>query len=190
MTRDERLATLSNTPRVWSHLERENVVGGLIDLCVEWIKPHFVMAEIGCFAGVSTSVFAEFAAKVYAVDPWTLVSKTGYVEVYQDMLEKAETEFLAKMATRPNIVRMQEFSLVAACGFDDNSLDAVYIDGDHSKLLEDIVAWLPKIKADGLLMGHDVDLLGFLQIKIEPVKVYPESSWVIPKSEVPTDSVG
>jgi hypothetical protein len=41
--------------------------------------------------------------------------------------------------------------------FADASVDAVYFDADHSRegLARDLAAWMPKVKADGLLCGHD-----------------------------------
>jgi hypothetical protein len=39
----------------------------------------------------------------------------------------------------------------------DNSIDYIYIDGDHSEqaVLADIEAWYPKVKDGGVLAGHD-----------------------------------
>lgn len=41
--------------------------------------------------------------------------------------------------------------------FEDNSLDFVYLDGDHSagEVKKDIDYWLPKVKVGGILGGHD-----------------------------------
>jgi predicted O-methyltransferase YrrM len=41
--------------------------------------------------------------------------------------------------------------------YEDDSLDFVFIDGDHSyeAVKADIQAWLPKVKSNGLLAGHD-----------------------------------
>lgn len=48
-------------------------------------------------------------------------------------------------------------SVKAAKRFEDESLDFVFIDADHSDraVREDIAAWLPKVKIGGLLCGHD-----------------------------------
>lgn len=48
-------------------------------------------------------------------------------------------------------------SLDAAHGFEDASLDVVYIDGahDYASVVADLAAWTPKIKAGGLIAGHD-----------------------------------
>lgn len=50
-------------------------------------------------------------------------------------------------------------SVHAAKLFDDNSLDLVFLDGDHTykSVVQDIVAWFPKIKENGILAGHDYD---------------------------------
>ena len=42
-------------------------------------------------------------------------------------------------------------------GFDNNSLDFVYLDARHhyEGIKEDIESWFPKVKAGGLFCGHD-----------------------------------
>jgi len=51
-------------------------------------------------------------------------------------------------------------TLEAARLFVDGSLDFVYIDADHSSraVEADLRAWRPKIRAGGLLCGHDVSM--------------------------------
>jgi predicted O-methyltransferase YrrM len=43
--------------------------------------------------------------------------------------------------------------------FEDESIDVVFIDGDHSEswVLRDLSAWVPKVKPGGLIAGHDYD---------------------------------
>ena len=54
-------------------------------------------------------------------------------------------------------------SVEAAKEVPDKSLDFVYIDADHSKesVKEDIKAWFPKVKPDGVLGGHDYNKIEF-----------------------------
>ena|SRR3972149_4271881 len=50
-------------------------------------------------------------------------------------------------------------SLDAAKLFEDNSIDLIFIDADHGyeSVCQDIKVWLPKVKSNGILMGHDYD---------------------------------
>jgi predicted O-methyltransferase YrrM len=52
---------------------------------------------------------------------------------------------------------IQNYSTEASKLYEDNSLDFVFIDGDHSfsAVTDDIEHWLPKLKANGLIAGHD-----------------------------------
>ena len=45
----------------------------------------------------------------------------------------------------------------AAVNFADESIDFVFIDADHSyeSVKKDIEAWLPKIRKNGIISGHD-----------------------------------
>lgn len=62
---------------------------------------------------------------------------------------------LAPYSGRYSIIR--KFSMDAAKGFSDESLDFVYIDANHSyaSTTADLEAWYPKIRAGGLVSGHD-----------------------------------
>lgn len=50
----------------------------------------------------------------------------------------------------------------AADLFDDHTIDLVFVDADHSYVgvSSDISAWLPKIRGDGILAGHDYGKVG------------------------------
>ena len=41
--------------------------------------------------------------------------------------------------------------------FDDGSVDCLFIDAGHSyeAVIKDIEAWLPKMKTNGIMAGHD-----------------------------------
>jgi len=62
------------------------------------------------------------------------------------------TEFAAD---RRQVIRAR--SVDAAARVPDGSLDFVFIDADHSYegCAADIRAWLPKVRAGGILCGHD-----------------------------------
>lgn len=175
--------------RVWENLENETVnnTAGLIELCKGLITSDMVGCEIGSFRGASTEVFATYAKRIFAIDPWELGSDAGYTEINRKMLVEAEKQFDELCLQYHNIVKMKTFSKDGALGFEDHSLDFVYIDGNHSteSVSEDIDLWLPKIKPGGLLTGHDFSLVEkVLQSKgLQVESVYSDQSWVyrVPK---------
>ena len=62
-------------------------------------------------------------------------------------------------------------SAAAASRYEDGSLDAVFIDADHSyeSVARDIDAWRPKVRLGGILAGHDFTLFdpGIIQAVTE-----------------------
>ncbi len=53
----------------------------------------------------------------------------------------------------------QSDSVEASKAWEDGSIDLIFIDGDHSYegCMRDIQAWMPKLKADGVMLFHDCD---------------------------------
>jgi predicted O-methyltransferase YrrM len=145
------------------------------------------MAEVGCFSGVSTCIFAEFAKTVWAVDPWEDACVAGYKEISEEMIRQAHLRFYGRTRSYKNIVPIRDFSISAAKATAERSLDAVYIDADHSRFPEDARAWLPILKDSGLFMGHDYGQVRrhFSELGIDgPVIVYQEDSFVVPVSRI------
>lgn len=167
--------------RVFDENDRaDDSVEGLILLCKDCIMPDMVMAEIGCYRGVSTSVFAQYAGTVHAVDPWML-NFDHYKELPRDMLESAEPLFDKVCQKYPNIVKHKGLSVDIAKEFSPCELDMIYIDGDHSEMAVklDFDSWIPKVKSGGIISGHDYCLVH--SIINRSVKVYPDNSWMYVK---------
>jgi len=57
----------------------------------------------------------------------------------------------------PHMKLIRQTSEKAVKSFKDNSVDVVYIDGNHnySYVLQDIEIWYPKVKKGGVIGGHD-----------------------------------
>lgn len=72
---------------------------------------------------------------------------------YQRFRDHAETHFPGRV----HILRMSTSEAARFIG--DGTLDFVFIDADHSydAALADIKAWTPKVRAGGLIAGHDVN---------------------------------
>ena len=109
------------------------------------------VVEIGsAIGGGSTRIAGEFVKQsegiLYCIDPWDGPLYFGFLANMQIFdLEKT-------------IMPIRSFSVDAAVLFDDGSLDAVFVDGSHiyPYVLADIDAYLPKIRKNGIIFGHDL----------------------------------
>jgi predicted O-methyltransferase YrrM len=116
-----------------------------------------VGAEIGVEQGHFTKVLAEAnpQAKIYAIDAWAAyksyrdhVSQEKLDGFYQDTLKRVEPY---------NVEVIRGFSMDVVKQFEDNSLDFVFIDGNHNfiNVAQDIYHWHQKVRPGGIVSGHD-----------------------------------
>lgn len=96
--------------------------------------------------------------KLYLVDPWE--AYPDYVE--QDTKEEQPIldEYLQCTKERLanyNVEFIQKYSMDAVGDFEDESLDFVFIDGNHTfeYVVEDIAKWSRKVRKGGIVSGHD-----------------------------------
>jgi predicted O-methyltransferase YrrM len=113
--------------------------------------------EIGVYEGEFSEVLckANLEAKLYSIDPWAPhPDYTAFIkkETFERAYKKAK-ERLSNL----NCEMIKKLSLDAINDFMDESLDFVYIDGDHSfqACTNDIVEWSKKVKIGGIIAGHD-----------------------------------
>lgn len=114
-------------------------------------------AEIGVLEGEYSEIIckANPEAKLYSIDPW--VPHRGYTDfMRKETFEKAYAAAKARLAPY-NCEIVKKFSLDAVKDFADESLDFVYIDGDHNfqNCTDDIAEWSKKVKYGGIISGHD-----------------------------------
>lgn len=161
-----------------------NRLQGLYELIKENFTSDFEIAEVGSFQGKSTELFALTTKKVWSIDPYL-----PYVEIDPSFMQDAEQQLLNMMQNYNNIQKIKKTSMEACILFEDNSLDAVYIDGAHDfeNIKLDIFNWLPKVKVGGYISGHDyttVPVIKYVVDNIFPnhdIKVYQDSSWIVKK---------
>jgi hypothetical protein len=150
-----------------------------------------VMAEIGCYTGESTEFFNKCGKfkEIYSIDPWE--SNVDYNELPLDNMDVVEQLFDKRIATFKTLVhKIRETSMQAVNRFSDSFFDFVYIDGNHEYdyVKEDIVKWLPKVKLNGIIAGHDYNHAyeGVIQAVDEifgkdNIRLFPDSSWMVKK---------
>lgn len=115
----------------------------------------------GVEVGVERAVFSKAIMDVgqitwlFGVDPWK--AYRGYRDhVPQDKLNSFFEESIDRMKGY-NWSPVRKFSVEASEGFEDESLDFIYIDANHDykNVMRDILAWYPKLKKGGIFSGHD-----------------------------------
>lgn len=161
------------------------------------MKDGLVGVEIGVCHGFSTEYFLKNCPnikRIYAVDPYpTFVDWDGTRVTAERQQETKERCFvrLTPFLDRTTIVydTSSNFSL----SLQDDSLDFVFIDGDHSyeATLNDCLTYWPKVKNGGMFAGHDINLPSvdkalrefFKQLGVEKVelKVVENNAWFLMK---------
>jgi hypothetical protein len=115
-----------------------------------------VGAEIGVYAGDYTKKLLDAGLKVYGIDPWSVQDEfkpSGGQERLDRRLAHAEKQ----LAPYSRAQIMKKTSMEAVRDFEDESLDFVYIDGNHrfKYVAEDIYEWSKKVRPGGVVAGHD-----------------------------------
>lgn len=118
---------------------------------------YLELAEIGTEAGR----FAEEICKanpdahLTCIDPWLAYDR------YEDHVSQSRLDHFYEVAQhrlgKYNTTLIRETSLEAVHRFKDGSLDVVFIDGNHhfDFVVQDIIAWAPKVRRGGMVAGHD-----------------------------------
>lgn len=160
---------------------------GLQDFIREYCNKDTVMAEIGCWIGESTLLFANAVKKVYAIDAWDIQMSNEPV-LSDNSFALAEEIFDKNVSIFKNIIKIKNTSFIASQILKDKSFDLVYIDANHDyySVLGDIRVWLPKVKDGGIIAGHDYiansDNYGVMEavneVFCKPDKVFEDTTWV------------
>lgn len=131
-------------------------------------------AEVGCLRGDTTFYLLEQCPKlsVVAVDIWqpfpgqyenyeaggqdplTLENRVVPFELIEEVFRERGSKYNGRLKV------LKGLSWEMADDVPDGSLDFAFIDADHTapSVRKDILAWRPKVKPGGMLLGHDIHL--------------------------------
>jgi predicted O-methyltransferase YrrM len=130
-----------------------------IELAKHFEKLGFkVGAEVGVFNGYYSEVLCKTIPdlKLYAVDSWEVYK--GYRDhKFTTSMQRAYDAAKKRLDPFSNCEIIKKFSMDAVKDFEDESLDFVFIDGNHAYkyVKEDIEEWSKKVKKSGIVSGHD-----------------------------------
>lgn len=117
--------------------------------------------KVGAEIGVAGGHFSEKLCrtipnlKMFCIDPWGTYdqNRRGGGQSQHDRNYELTKEKLKNY----DATLIRKFSMDAIKDIEDESLDFVYIDGNHDFkfVLEDIIEWSKKVKPGGIVSGHD-----------------------------------
>lgn len=116
-----------------------------------------VGAEIGVYKGAFTELFCQAGLQMFAVDPWQSYDGAGRTPKKQDRQDFLYEHTQRVLAPYPDCTIVRQTSMEAVSQFLDESLDFVYIDGNHifHYVAADIYEWSRKVRSGGVVSGHD-----------------------------------
>jgi hypothetical protein len=150
------------TKHFYQNLEGWFTFPSLYNTLINVIPENGKFVEVGVWKGKSFSYFVveninnNKNITTYAVDTWEgspehtndscIITKTLYEEFISNMSSVAD-----------KFIPMRMTSEQASKQFEDNSLDAVFIDAQHEyePVKRDLELWYPKVKSNGIFCGHD-----------------------------------
>lgn len=138
-------------------IQNRNQIGELLN----FYNLHGKGVEIGTWKGEFSKIILDsWDGTLYMVDPWR-----GLGDEYTASDNQIKPEHSNAYNNTMNSIRGNEHRAFMLRGlsnelydlFKDESLDFIYIDGNHKYdyVVEDINLWFPKVKRGGLVMGHD-----------------------------------
>ena len=147
------------------------VDANMLDKTLKDFPENGVAVEIGSWTGFSTSliglIIKEKKGQFFTIDnfiglPDIEGSEKGYIkEILNSNIDRLEL--------KDHVTILDGHADEFVKMFDDESIDFMFIDGDHrySQVSKDIKNWLPKIKPGGILSGHDFDGAVYNEAHIE-----------------------
>lgn len=127
-----------------------------------------VGVEVGVDRGEYGLMLCKAGLKMYGVDSYVRYDAYKGEGMYESHYEQA-----LKNLKGYDYTIIKKFSMDALVDFEDNSLDFVYIDGNHTLpyIAMDIFGWERKVKKGGIISGHDYAVVKGIRERKEP-KVY------------------
>ena len=130
----------------------------------DWAKRGFTKGcEVGVKEGVNAKAMIDIIPnlELLLVDPYMKYEYKHFKshkkwQWHQPTMDKIRQTAL-KTLSRANVRWLMTTSIPATACIDDESLDFVYIDGNHTLdfVMQDILSWSRKVRKGGVISGHD-----------------------------------
>lgn len=135
------------------------------EMIKELVATNGTYAEIGVFEGVFSKYILEVLqpTNLYMIDLFKGMCDSGNEDgnnVISRNMDDMYIKLLREMNTEPSVHILKGNSIDILATFPDNTLDMIYIDGDHSYngCKHDLSLAYEKVKNGGWIMGHDYEM--------------------------------
>jgi predicted O-methyltransferase YrrM len=148
---------------------------GVLESAVRTLPDEATIVELGAWSGKATSAMyigAKDGHDIIAVDHFGGSSNAIEVKRFDDMRKQVANagysgpkelflesiENVAKSGLGNGRVYLFEEDFdTAAHDFPAESIDMIFLDGDHMQAMHDLLVWVPRVKRGGKVFVHDVD---------------------------------
>lgn len=133
-----------------------------------YVKKDSIGAEIGVWQGRTSRQLVDKGVKrLYLIDPYIFTNNAkrwdggkygqGLKVLSQEDMDRLYQSVFNSFKEEPSVVFLRKKSQKALEDIPDESLDWVYIDGDHDYLTvkADLEGYYKKVKKGGVIMGDD-----------------------------------
>jgi predicted O-methyltransferase YrrM len=179
-----------NTPNEWNNLPYNYLYTGMLDLLLT-LKGTLssptpkTMIEIGSYMGESTMMFAAVGLfdTIHSIEPHS--GSEEFNKLYGYSWEDVKKEYKINTRYFDNIIHHQDYSHNVVDMFEDNSIDFIYIDAEHTyeSVKRDLELYLPKLKRGGTIGGHDYHevwpgVCNAIDEKFTNITRFIDTSWI------------
>ena len=186
-------------PDDWKCHTYNHVYFGLVELTIKLSQllefEDNKMIEIGSYMGESTQIFGSCGlfTEINCIEPFE--GTENFNEENNHTWEEVWEEYDINTRQFKDIIKLHEdysYDEKILNKFNDDEYDFICVDGDHSfeSTRRDFELYIPKIKPNGVLGGHDYQQ-GFgvddaLKEICDPsnLMLFRDSSWLIKKSDL------
>ncbi len=186
-------------PDDWKCHTYNHVYFGLVELTIKLSQllefEDNKMIEIGSYMGESTHIFGSCGlfTEINCIEPFS--GTENFNDKNNHTWEEVWEEYDTNTRQFKDIVKLHEdysYDEKVLSKFNDDEYDFIYVDGNHSfeSTRQDFELYIPKIKSNGVLGGHDYQQ-GFgvddaLEEICDPSNLilFRDSSWLIKKSDL------
>lgn len=135
----------------------------------------------------------------WGVDPWIPYPNRSVTEKRQETYYQRTLDALRKWLDEDRATILRMGSMQAVGNFEDGSLDAVYIDGDHmfddkvggsiEGVMLDLIHWSYKVRPGGMVACHDYNAMrkgGVIEAVDAYTRAHNIQPWFVTRETLPT----